>query len=46
MGLEEKKILQFPLQTQKKKKKKFNWKPKFNNLNYILRTALEWEKNN
>ena len=27
-------------------KKKFNWKPKFNNLNYILRTALEWEKNN
>jgi len=27
-------------------KKKFNWKPKFNNLNYILKTALEWEKNN
>lgn len=27
-------------------KKKFNWKPKFNNLNYILRTALEWEKIN
>ena len=26
--------------------KKFNWKPKFNNLNYILRTALEWEKIN
>ena len=27
-------------------KKKFNWKPKFNNLNYILKTALEWEKIN
>ena len=26
-------------------KKKFNWKPKFNNLNYILKSALEWEKN-
>ena len=26
--------------------KKFNWKPKFNNLNYILKTALEWEKIN
>ena len=27
-------------------KKKFDWKPKFNNLNYILKTALEWEKIN
>ena len=27
-------------------KKKFNWKPKFNNLNYISKTALEWEKIN
>ena len=27
-------------------KKQFNWKPKFNNLNYILKTALEWEKIN
>ena len=27
-------------------KKKFNWKPKFNNLNYILKPALEWEKIN
>ena len=25
-------------------KKKFNWKPKFNNLNYTLKTALDWEK--
>tara|TARA_Y100001958_G_C21148937_1_gene485600 strand:- start:96 stop:1070 length:975 start_codon:yes stop_codon:yes gene_type:complete len=25
-------------------KNKFNWKPKFNNLNYILTTALDWEK--
>ena len=24
----------------------FSWKPKYNNLNYILQTALEWEKNN
>ena len=22
----------------------FSWKPKFNNLNYILKTALDWEK--
>ena len=27
-------------------KKEFHWKPKFNNLNYILKTALEWEKIN
>ena len=26
-------------------KKKFNWKPKFNDLNFILRSSLEWEKN-
>jgi UDP-glucose 4-epimerase len=25
-------------------KRKFNWKPKFNNLEYILRTSYEWEK--
>ena len=25
-------------------KKKFNWSPKFNNLNLILKTALDWEK--
>lgn len=25
-------------------KKIFNWKPKFNNLEYILRTAYKWEK--
>ena len=24
--------------------KKFNWKPKYNNLEYILKTALDWEK--
>ena len=24
--------------------KKFGWEPKYNNLNYILKTALEWEK--
>ena len=24
--------------------KKFNWKPKYNNLEYILKTALNWEK--
>ena len=27
-------------------KKEFNWKPRFNNLNIILSTALNWEKNN
>ena len=27
-------------------KKKFNWKPRFNNLNIILSSALNWEKNN
>ncbi len=25
-------------------KKKFNWNPKYNNLNYILKSALDWEK--
>jgi len=25
--------------------RKFNWKPKYNNLEYILKTALSWEKN-
>ena len=25
-------------------KKKFNWKPKYNNLNHILRSALNWAK--
>ena len=24
--------------------KKFNWKPKYNDLEYILKTALSWEK--
>ena len=24
--------------------KYFSWKPKYNNLNYILKTAIEWEK--
>ena len=27
-------------------KKEFNWKPRFNNLNIILSSALNWEKNN
>ena len=25
--------------------RKFNWKPKYNNLEYILKTALSWERN-
>ena len=25
--------------------KRFNWKPKYDNLEFILKTALEWEKN-
>ena len=25
-------------------KKEFNWNPKYNSLNYILKSALEWEK--
>jgi UDP-glucose 4-epimerase len=24
--------------------KYFSWEPKYNNLNYILKTAIEWEK--
>ena len=28
----------------KKFKEKFNWQPKHNSLNYILETALNWEK--
>ena len=27
-------------------KKEFNWKPRFNNLNIILSSALNWERNN
>lgn len=27
-------------------KKNFNWNPQYNDLNYILETALNWEKNN
>jgi len=26
--------------------KQFNWNPKYNNLNYIIETALNWEKKN
>tara|TARA_B100001093_G_C26551391_1_gene894626 strand:- start:10 stop:111 length:102 start_codon:yes stop_codon:yes gene_type:complete len=27
-------------------KKNFNWNPQYNDLNYILETALNWEKIN
>ena len=46
MGPRREKDIAVSIANSDKFKKKFNWKPKFNNLNYILKTALEWEKIN
>ncbi len=46
MGPRREKDIAISVASSDKFKKKFNWKPKFNNLNYILKTALEWEKIN
>jgi UDP-glucose 4-epimerase len=35
----------FSVADNEKFKEKFNWNPKFNNLKYILETALNWEEN-
>ena len=36
---------EYSVANNKKFVRKFNWKPKYDNLEYILRTALSWEKN-
>ncbi len=46
IGPRRKKDIIISIANTDKFKKKFNWKPKFNNLNYILKTAFEWEKIN
>jgi UDP-glucose 4-epimerase len=33
----------YSVANNEKFKKRFNWNPKYNNLNYILRSALSWE---
>jgi UDP-glucose 4-epimerase len=35
----------FSVADSQKFKKKFNWNPKYNNLNYIIESAFNWEKN-
>ena len=45
MGQEERVMQNIRLLIMKKFVRKFNWKPKYDNLEYILRTALSWEKN-
>ena len=46
IGSRREKDISISIANSDKFRKKFNWKPKFNNLNYILKTALEWEKIN
>ena len=46
IGPRRNKDISISIANSEKFKKTFNWKPKFNNLNYILKTALEWEKIN
>ena len=44
LDLEEKEILNTRFQTQQNLKKKFLWKPRFNNIKVTLKSALAWEK--
>ena len=44
IGKPRKKDIHFSVANIKKFNKYFNWKPKYNNLKYILTTALNWEK--
>ena len=44
IGPRREKDIPISVANSEKFKKKFNWKPKFNNLNYTLKTALDWEK--
>ena len=43
-GKPRKKDIYFSVADTKKFNKHFRWKPKYNSLNYILTTALNWEK--
>ena len=36
---------EYSVADNKKFVNRFNWKPKYNNLEYILKTALDWERN-
>ena len=44
VGKPRKKDIYFSVADTKKFNKDFRWKPKYNSLNYILTTALNWEK--
>jgi UDP-glucose 4-epimerase len=44
IGEPRKKDIYFSVADTRKFNKCFNWRPKYNNLNYILKTALNWEK--
>ena len=44
VGKPRKKDIYFSVADTRKFNKCFNWRPKYNNLNYILKTALNWEK--
>ena len=44
VGKPRKKDIYFSVADTKKFNKHFRWKPKYNSLNYILTTALNWEK--
>tara|TARA_B100000965_G_C19579100_1_gene752702 strand:- start:722 stop:1699 length:978 start_codon:yes stop_codon:yes gene_type:complete len=44
LGPRRKDDIPYSVADNKKFKDKFNWIPKYNNLNYILSSALEWER--
>ena len=44
IGPRRKNDIPYSVADNKKFKEKFNWSPKHNDLSYILRSALEWEK--
>jgi UDP-glucose 4-epimerase len=44
LGPRRKDDIPYSVSDSKKFREKFNWRPKHNDLNYILRSALEWEK--
>jgi len=43
-GSRRKRDIEYSVASSKKFNKKFNWKPKFNDLKIILKSALAWEK--
>ncbi len=44
LGPRRKDDIPYSVADNRKFKEKFNWVPKYNNLNYILKSALEWER--